>query len=103
MSTTGTFVATFPYLGGWSAERIRRAVRPELHALATAQGVVLTGEPTFRMDRTARGAMVVVQAEAMSTRPVAEVRAHAEHMAYEHELVHPDLARHITSRLRSLR
>jgi len=103
MSVSGTFVATFPFYGGWSPARIVRAVRPEVHAMAAAQGVEITGDPIVRLHRTPRGALVVVRAAATSTRPPAEVRAHAEHMAYEHELIHPHLAREITEQLEALR
>lgn len=103
MSAIGTFVATFPFYGGMSPERIRRALRPEVHGLADRQGVVLTSELVFRLDRTRHAAFVVVEAEAFSTRSAAEVREHAQVMAYEHEHAHPGLSAWISRRLRGVR
>lgn len=103
MSVIGTFVATFPFYGGMSTQRIRRALRPDVYAIADGQGVVITSELQFRLDRTRAGQFVVVQAEAFSTRPVGEVRKHAEVMAYEHEVAHPPMAAWIGRQLRAVR
>lgn len=103
MSVIGTFVATFPFHGGMSSQRIRRALRPDVYAIADGQGVVITGELQFRLDRTRAGQFIVVQAEGFSTRPVAEVRKHAEVMAYEHEVAHPVMSSWIGRQLRAVR
>ncbi|MGO2311670.1 MAG: hypothetical protein ACTH6A_06570 [Brachybacterium tyrofermentans] len=103
MNVIGTFVATFPLHGGMSPQRIRRATRPDVYAIAERQGVVITAELQYRLDRTRTGQLVVVQAEAFSTRPVAEVRKHAEVMAYEHEVAHPAMAGWIGRHLRAVR
>lgn len=103
MSVIGTFVATFPFHGGMSSQRIRRALRPDVYAIADRQGVVITSELQFRLDRTGAGQLIVVQAEAFSTRPVAEVRKRAELMAYEHEVAHPAMSSWIGRQLRAVR
>lgn len=103
MSVIGTFVATFPFHGGMSSQRIRRALRPDVYAIADRQGVVITSELQFRLDRTGAGQFIVVQAEGFSTRPVAEVRKHAELMAYEHEVAHPAMSSWIGRQLRAVR
>lgn len=103
MSVTGRFVATFPFHGGMSAARMRRKLRPEVMAMADQQGVVLSSELRFRLDRTGAGKFVLVEAEAFSTREDREVCEHAELMAYEHEVAHPALSRWIGRHLRAVR
>ncbi len=91
--TEGMFVAVFPYLGGWSTERIRRNLRPLLVILATDQHANLTGEVTFHLENTAQGAQVVVaSAPAVTTTPAREVREHAADVAGALQLPLPHLA-----------
>lgn len=99
----GLFIATFPYYGGLSPQRLRRILRAEVAALAEAQGVdLLPGDPVVRVDRTGAGAFVVVRHPGVSARPLAEVRRRAGQMAYEHEQAHPSLARWINEHLKGV-
>lgn len=92
--TPGLFVATFPYFGGISPQRLRRILRMEVAALAEAQGVrLLSGELVVRIDRTGAGVFVSVAIGAESVRPLAEVWQRAAELAWRHEQAHPQLAR----------
>lgn len=94
------FVATFPYGGGFSRQRLARALRPEVARLAEAQGVrLLDEELQLRIDRTVAGKFVVVAMRAESERPAGEVRARAAEFAYEHERAHPRLARWVSKHI----
>ena len=98
--TGGLFVATFPYDGGFSQERLARALRPEVARLAAAQAVrLLPGDIRVRFDRTGAGTFVVAAIPAVSDRPAAEVRSRAAEFAYEHEQAHPELARWVSKHL----
>lgn len=100
VTARGRFVATFPYYGGLTRERLARHVRWPFLELAEAEGVeLLPGDPTVRIDRTGAGDFVVVSQAAVSRRPVAEVRRRAAEMAYEHEQAHPLLTKWITKHL----
>lgn len=100
---TGVFVATFPYFGGLSRQRLGRHVRWPFLELAEQHGVELEpGDPVIRVDRTGAGTFVVVSQPARSARPVAEVRRRAAEMAYEHEQAHPLLAKWITKHLQEV-
>lgn len=95
--TPGLFVATFPYFGGISPQRLRRILRMEVAALAEAQGVrLLPGELVVRTDRTGAGVFVSVAIDAESVRPLAEVQQRAAELAWRHEQAHPQLARAIS-------
>lgn len=99
-TATDLFIATFPYYGGLTPQRLHRILRPEVAALAAAQGVeLLAGDPVVRVDRTGAGAFVVVAHPAESSRPAGEVRERAAVMASEHEQAHPALARWISKHL----
>lgn len=103
VTARGRFVATFPYYGGLTRERLARHVRWPFLELAEAEGVeLLPGDPTVRIDRTGAGDFVVVSQAAVSRRPVAEVRRRAAEMAYEHEQAHPLLAKWITKHLQEV-
>lgn len=100
ITARGQFVATFPFYGGMSRERLRRHVRWPFLELAQLQGVeLLSGEPVIRIDRTGAGDFVVVSQAAVSRLPAAEVQRRAAEMAYEHEQAHPLLAKWITKHL----
>lgn len=96
----GLFVATFPYYGGLSPERLRRILRMEIAALAAAQGVhLLAGDLAVRIDRTGAGVFVSAAIAAESDRPLAEVEQRAAEMTWAHEQAHPQLARALTKTL----
>lgn len=96
----GLFVATFPYFGGLSPQRLRRILRMEVAALAEAQGVrLLSGEMVVRIDRTGAGAFVSVAVDGQSERPLREVQQRAAELAWRHEQAHPQLARALTGSL----
>lgn len=89
----GLFVATFPYYGGLTPQRLRRILRMEIATLAEAQGVrLLSGELRVRIDRTGAGVFVSVAIAAESVRPLAEVQRCAAELAWRHEQAHPQLA-----------
>lgn len=96
---TGEFVATFPMHGGISEARAKRQAYDQLLALTREQGVTVLKPWTFRVERTRAGLFLTARAPAESDRPVTEVRAAAEHFAYEHEQAHPALAQWITKHL----
>lgn len=100
ITARGLFVATFPYFGGLTRQRLARHVRWPFVELAQQQGVeLLPGDPTVRIDRTGAGEFVVVSQAAVSRRPAAEVRRRAQEMAWEHEQAHPRLSEWITRQL----
>lgn len=93
----GLFVATFPYYGGLSRQRLLRILRMEVAALAEAQGVrLLSGDLLVRIDRTGAGVFVSVAIAGESVRPLVEVRQRAAELAWRHEQAHPQLARVLT-------
>jgi hypothetical protein len=100
ITARGQFVATFPYYGGLTRQRLARHVRWPFLELALREGVeLLPGDPTVRVDRTGAGEFVVVSQAAVSREPLVEVRHRAQEMAYEHEQAHPLLAKWITKHL----
>lgn len=97
---SGLFVATFPYFGGLSPQRLRRILRMEVAALAEAQGVrLLSGELVVRIDRTGAGAFVSVAVDGQSERSLREVQQRAAELAWRHEQAHPQLAQALTGSL----
>lgn len=100
VTATGLFVATFPYYGGLTPQRLRRILRMEVAALAEAQGVrLMSGDPRVRFDRTGAGVFVSVAIAAESTAPPDEVQRRAGELAWRHEQAHPQLARALTRTL----
>lgn len=95
----GVFVATFPIHGGTSDARAKRQAYDQLLALTREQGVTVKAAWQFRVEHTRKGRFLTARAPAETDRPRAEVRAAAEHLAYEHEQAHPALARWIHKHL----
>ncbi|WP_140398437.1 hypothetical protein [Brachybacterium massiliense] len=94
----GLFVATFPYYGGLSPQRLRRILRTEVAALAEGQGVrVLAGDLVVRIDRTGAGVFVAVAVPAETLAPLVEVNQRAAELAWRHEQAHPLLAKALIS------
>lgn len=94
----GLFVATFPYYGGLSPQRLRRILRSEVAALAAEQGVrVLAGDLRVRVDRTGAGEFVAVAVPAETSIARTEVDQRAAEFAWRHEHAHPQLAAALTS------
>lgn len=90
--TTGQFIVTFPYYGGWSKQRLRRAAHPHFAALAEHAGVTLTEDPSFRLDFTHTGVFLVVEAPATTDRQAAAVHQDAQQWAYQHQAACPHLS-----------
>ena len=100
ITARGQFVATFPFYGGMSRERLKRHVRWPFLELAEQAGVeLLPGDPQIRIDRTGAGEFVVVSHAAVSRRSAAEVRRRAAEMAYQREQAHPLISKWITKHL----
>lgn len=94
----GLFVATFPYYGGLSPQRLQRILRTEVAALAEGQGVrVLAGDLLVRIDRTGAGVFVAVAVPAETLAPLVEVNQRAAELAWRHEQAHPLLAKALIS------
>lgn len=93
VQTPGQFIATFPYYGGWSKKRIRRAGALHARQLATEQGIELTGPLSLRLDPTpAGGWLLIVQGPATITGTPQEVTTTAQHFAYAHDTIAPHLS-----------
>lgn len=94
--SAGRFAMTFPYYGGagWSRERAQRAGLQYVLEEALAQGVEVNAEAvSFDWWQASRGHwFLAVSLPGASSRPAAEVQRRAEHMAYEHRAVLPQLA-----------
>lgn len=100
VTARGQFVATFPFHGGMSKQRVRRHVVWPFFELAQQQGVqLLPGDPLVRIMRTSAGVFVRVEQPAVSRRPADEVRTRAAEFAGRHEQVDPSLAAWVTEQL----